>query len=425
MAITLPTPPTTLATLHRVVLGEAVTREEEEEVREVLHLLGIHTNMLKIKHREVEKNQTEDQNRGPMKLETGKQDQETAFEPKVENFNTFDQKIPYMIPTMLDELAKGEDSTQNKIRVDSKIEDDGSRNKSILFKCESCENTFSTRGNLKTHMQAQHSPDSRASRFQCTKCVAAFKTLLRLQKHCIRNHDGSLENETIKKLTKQDQQKKKAEYKRIKMEKELAEGPGQCEICSSMFETGQKLRIHQRENHEKTFKCPMCIYKFVGQKELDSHFLKRHTDLRKVECKVCGGLYNSEHGLTEHFKRKHTDRDMKICNICGDVFKDLTNHLKRTACGLGKKMEASFKCDLCSKTFTFKHGLKRHIQVIHEQVKDHDCKECDYKTSSKYNLELHQGSVHNGMRPTKQQCPFCDKTPYKLAWHISTYHSLA
>ena len=172
---------------------------------------------------------------------------------------------------------------------------------------------------------------------------------------------------------------------------------------------------------ERTYQCSMCVYKFVKQKELDSHFLRVHTDLKKEECHVCGGVFNH---LKDHFKRRHTDRYRQVCNVCGDVFKDMKNHLRRTACGIGKKLEATLKCDLCFKMFTLIESLKHHIKSIHEQVKDYACKVCDYKTTTTYNLDLRTGSMHSGVKLKKQQCPHCDKMPYKLDWHISTYHSL-
>ena len=50
IAMTLPTSPATLAILNKVVLGEAVTMEEQGEVREVMDLLGIHSSGVELNH---------------------------------------------------------------------------------------------------------------------------------------------------------------------------------------------------------------------------------------------------------------------------------------------------------------------------------------------------------------------------------------
>ena len=114
MAITLPTTPSTLATLHRVVLGETVTREEEEEVREVINLLGIHTNMLKVKQKP-----------------NNKVGAESIVVPKFKvegNIDDFDLGKIDQLSTTLNELIKQEGPTQNSIREDRENEDSENKN---------------------------------------------------------------------------------------------------------------------------------------------------------------------------------------------------------------------------------------------------------------------------------------------------------
>jgi len=327
-------------------------------------------------------------------------------------------------------------STKGNLKTHIKTHHNPDNQKAVTNQCEHCVAAFDTPRRLKKHVKLRHSPETnrentsntnntntKSRSFQCEHCEAAFKTPRILQKHSRRRHGIILESDKIEQLARQYRNNKKAENKRLAKEKELAEVPVQCEVCSGMFETKRKLRNHQRDSHiEKNFQCTMCVFRSYTQKQVDSHHLKVHTDLKKEECTTCGGFFNH---LKEHYSRRHTERYREICNVCGDVFKNMRNHLKRTACGLGRKMEAKFKCELCSKAFTLKHGLQRHIKVVHEQVKDCVCEQCDYKTSSKSNLELHQDSMHKGIRRTKQKCPHCDKTPYKLDWHIKTYHSLA
>jgi len=366
------------------------------------------------------------------------------------------------LSTTLNELIKQEGPTQNSIREETENEGVLNDIENTTFKCDSCNRNFSTKGNLKTHIKTHHNPDNqKAVTYQCEHCTAAFDTPRRLkkhiklchspetkenpgnrlsrsfkcehceaafktpriqQKHYRTKHGIILESDEIEKLARQYRNNKKAENKRLAKVKESAEVPVQCEVCSGMFKSRRRLLNHQRDSHiEKNIQCTSCVYKSFNQKKVDSHYLKVHTDLKKEECKICGVLVKD---LKEHFSRRHTDKYRKICNVCGDVFKNMRNHLKRTACGLGKKMEATIKCELCSKAFTLKHGLQRHIKMIHDQIKDCVCELCDYKTSSKHNLELHQDSMHKGIRRTKQTCPHCDKMPYKLDWHIKTYHSL-
>ena len=313
----------------------------------------------------------------------------------MESPEVFGMERVEILSNTLNELIKGEVLPKDKTKDDCEIESMEKEPPKVIFRCNICEKNLSSKGNLKTHNNARHDPQGRAKSkkprtFQCKKCVAAFKTPGQLKRHYQTTHDNS--------------------------------GPLQCEVCSVMLENKIKLRQHRVSHKERKYKCSMCDFKFSRPKKLDSHFLRVHTDLKKEECKVCGGFFNE---LDAHFKRRHTDINKKVCIVCGDVFKHLKNHLKRTACGLGKKMEATFNCELCTKKFTMKDGLKRHLKEVHEQIKKHACEQCEYRTFSRHNLKLHQGSIHSGVRPTKQQCPHCDKMPYNLDYHVSTYHSLA
>ena len=98
-------------------------------------------------------------------------------------------------------------------------------------------------------------------------------------------------------------------------------------------------------------------------------------------------------------------------------------HLERTSCGTGKKAEANIPCPQCTKMFTLPNTVEKHIRQVHLKIKNMMCHFCDYKTYSRFNLNLHVTKMHEGKKMGKQQCIHCDKTPFALDYHMVTYHN--
>ena len=100
-----------------------------------------------------------------------------------------------------------------------------------------------------------------------------------------------------------------------------------------------------------------------------------------------------------------------------DHLKDWTSTLKEICVILRTSLS-----DTCEKTFTMKESLKKHINVVHLQIKNKCCVYCDYKTHTKFNLDLHINKMHLGVHTEKQNCSHCGKTTYKLDHHMKVYH---
>ena len=63
------------------------------------------------------------------------------------------------------------------------------------------------------------------------------------------------------------------------------------------------------------------------------------------------------------------------------------------------------KCDLCDKNFGYSQTLKRHIESVYERMKKHKCKLCEKAFSQVADLKRHINSVHERLRNHKcNQC---------------------
>ena len=63
------------------------------------------------------------------------------------------------------------------------------------------------------------------------------------------------------------------------------------------------------------------------------------------------------------------------------------------------------RCDTCDAIFSYKHTLKKHIEINHEETKIHNCEICASTFAHKEYLQSHIISVHKRSRSKK--CSLC------------------
>lgn len=71
-----------------------------------------------------------------------------------------------------------------------------------------------------------------------------------------------------------------------------------------------------------------------------------------------------------------------------------------------RKLERMFTCDICDRSFGYKHVLQKH-QRIHSGEKPFECKECSKRFTQEHHLKTHM-RTHTGERP--YACDLCPRT---------------
>ncbi|XP_026328523.1 uncharacterized protein LOC113236594 isoform X2 [Hyposmocoma kahamanoa] len=193
----------------------------------------------------------------------------------------------------LSDIPKTSDFTKAMEMGRRKPEDNTPR-----YKCEhdGCERTYSTVGNLRTHMKTHKGE----YRFKCPmqSCNKAFLTSYSLKIH-VRAHTKSK--------------------------------PFACNIggCRKAFNTLYRLRAHQRLHSGDTFNCKAdgCAKFFTTLSDLKKH-IRTHTQERPYKCKSdgCGKSFTASHHLKAH-TRTHSGSRPYACAApgCGRLFSTTTS----------------------------------------------------------------------------------------------------
>ena len=333
--------------------------------------------------------------------------------------------------------SDNEDDDYNPTRktLAPKVEDSPKKERGERVKCKRCPRTFAYMAALNKHMKRHREEDGEDSgddESDGEEGGAASEYTFICEEGCLKEGDKrggramfKLEGSFIRHNMKIHKKAHEccgdsfSDYKSYRKHLIKSHHDYQCAECAATFYSKEKMNWHQKWVHEtEAQKCTLCP---AMVKDVEGHMKSCHTG-ELMTCTACPYTSRRKGDIDLHFKKIHTDQYKETCPVCGDVFKGLTKHLERTKCG-GKKAEASIPCpEGCPKMFTMQSSADKHVQFVHLQIKNKICPFCDYKTYSKFNLNLHVTKMHEGRKMEKKQCLYCDKQPFTLDHHMRIYH---
>ena len=136
--------------------------------------------------------------------------------------------------------------------------------------------------------------------------------------------------------------------------------------------------------------------------------IKKASEDKIHKCKHCEKTFTEDRNMKRHIQTVHEGiRDFK-CDECQMTF-GLKQVLQRHIQSSGHKSQIEENCcDKCQKTFTTKLSLKRHIDVIHEGKKENICQYCGKAYGYINHLVSHQKNIHENK--TNHHCKICGKS---------------
>ncbi|XP_033740138.1 uncharacterized protein LOC117327320 [Pecten maximus] len=171
-----------------------------------------------------------------------------------------------------------------------------------------------------------------------------------------------------------------------------------CSKCDFQAYYLQQYQTHIASHTDDVHKCKCCNYVTFDMNNLLSHFKENHP---RCICTECDFMAEHAYIIKRHMMR-HSANGC-TCDLCGRVYKDhyiLKMHIKM----VHMPAEILFECTVCSKKFTRKAHLKRHLR-IHEPEKPFKCPHCDYRGCERSDISKHL-LIHE---EPKHLCEVCNK----------------
>ncbi|XP_069101398.1 uncharacterized protein [Argopecten irradians] len=171
-----------------------------------------------------------------------------------------------------------------------------------------------------------------------------------------------------------------------------------CSKCDFQAYYLQQYQTHIASHTDDVHKCKCCNYVTFDMNDLLSHFKENHP---RCICTECDFMAEHAYIIKRHMMR-HSANGC-TCDLCGRVYKDhyiLKMHIKM----VHMPAEVLFECTVCSKKFTRKAHLKRHLR-IHEPEKPFKCPHCDYRGCERSDISKHL-LIHE---EPKHVCEVCNK----------------
>ena len=382
--------------------------------------------------------------------------------------NMFGEQRPFQCPNCKCALTK---EPKEDIHVCKPYFYERRKKSKTPIKCKICEREFDRQQTLFTHMATAHSEERN---FACNFCDFKAKISVVLKRHIKRKHDKELNFvcelcgkkffEAYRLRLHEESHNHKERKKRT--EKVLQEL--NCDICEKTFLGQQALNVHMAvshkipqenvENIKKVWTCDKCGKNFTSAKYLNDHCNQEHPSVEKINsvessCENCDLNFVTAVELNQHLEsclkveemknltcekcessnwrsakalRKHIaevhGQIVTICDICGTCLKSkyyLEDHKKSVHEGLKR-----FACSYCGKLFASKSTLSGHIGRMHETVaRKYKCDKCDFTCLEPNKLKIHEDAVH--VKSVRYECHLCKYFSFRktgLQNHIKVVH---
>ncbi|CAH0698504.1 unnamed protein product [Spodoptera exigua] len=301
------------------------------------------------------------------------------------------------------------DSTKHRVNIDTLLKYSNCTpfaNKTIAgILCAYCKTTYRDLPHLRTHIHDEHKTDNLIESkrmdknnmsikmditdLKCNICQSEMDTISNLKKHLINEHQIHF-------------------YQEVKdyiLEFKLSDSDIlNCALCNSTYETFKMLLQHMN-GHYRNYICEICDLGFINKHKLRNH--QRTHEIGNFNCSFCDKIFSTKVRKLCHEKYTHnaTARYTTNCPHCDEQF---TSYYRRNRHMADEHniAAATYKCNICEKSFILKSKLTSHIKKVHLMERNHICPECGQGFFIKQSLDEHM-IKHNGERVFK--CTVCTK----------------
>ena len=193
-----------------------------------------------------------------------------------------------------------------------------------------------------------------------------------------------------------------------------------CDTCGKIFSHGITLKRHVHSVHEghENYNCDSYCNQIS---DAQAKIISKKSEKKIIKCDKCSKIFTRKEAIKKHIQSVHEGERNFKCELCGKLFSAAQN-LKRHQ-HLVHEGRRDFICDTCGKALAEKNDLKKHIAAVHDKI--YKCETCDpFRLFSSANaLKTHIYTVHEGHRDFT--CDTCGKSfsqPQRLKRHFRSVH---
>lgn len=313
--------------------------------------------------------------------------------PVIENNCDFqDSKVSNFNP--INNIKIDEKLNLKSKSIDLKVTTEISENEKGLFikkfKCLLCEKIYRKKKSLMCHSQHHHPG-------QCPLCglyygLTASEKGEHNKMHHFKEHPFICEEcgESFKR-NQQFQRHLETHKKKISIPKENQKNVKKCDICSTEFKSNKCFEKHILDGHKtEGYMCDRCGSHFKDKYSLQQHNFKVHK--KELHCPQCSKKFTYKSNLDRHILLHTEHKKSYICEKCGSAY--FTPMALKEHFIYAHKFSKDFGCHICKKSFAAKRSLQRH-QIVHSDERPYNCSLCSRSFKIKSNLVRHKHLTHN------------------------------
>ncbi|XP_033208144.1 zinc finger protein 726-like [Belonocnema kinseyi] len=181
-----------------------------------------------------------------------------------------------------------------------------------------------------------------------------------------------------------------------------------CEKCALSYTLKSNLYRHKKFECDviPQFRCKFCDKRFKQKCHMTTHVdqvhQKTHVDqvhqktspkksVLSYKCDICFRSYSWLVSLNRHKRSEHAAvKPQFICDLCGYKSNRKSNLVKHMTSRHSQMLKSRYKCDKCSRSYTWLSALNRHKRTKHSAVKPQFiCDYCGHKTHKTTDLSNH------------------------------------
>lgn len=269
------------------------------------------------------------------------------------------------------------------------------------LKCNICQANFNSISTLKQHLMNKHDikfyPDvndyilefklSSDEIMNCALCHSTFETFKMLLQHMNGHYRNCICDICDLGFINKHRLRNHQRTHEV--------GTFNCSFCEKIFTTRVRKMCHEKYTHNSnaryTTNCPQCDQSFNSYYQRNRHMYTEHnTVAASYRCNICDKSFILKSKLTSHIKKVHLMERNHICSVCGQGFfikQSLDEHM------IKHNGERVYQCMVCHKAYARKKTLREHMR-IHNNDRRFKCGVCGLAFVQKCSMKSHMLSNH-------------------------------